>query len=167
MTQQVTYLIGVALNESGKFRPALEQFVKTRKQHFDAPVGLVASLYEADLLRQLGDDDEAVAAYRRTLSMAGPTDSFKNTWTTLRELRKRVHTAYQDYIESEKFQHAFDIAERSYPVFSRVEKMPMTAGAGRVSRPRRNMKRRLNVRWLDHRSDRPHLYLCSSCPRLA
>ena len=80
VTQQAMYLIGVALNESGSFRPALDQFVKTRKLHFDAPVGLVACLHEANLWRGLGIDDEAVAAYRRTLTMAGAAEKFKNPW---------------------------------------------------------------------------------------
>ena len=131
VTQQAMYLIGIALNESGQPREALDQFVKTRKQHFDAPVGLVASLHEANLLRE-HDDDAAVEAYRRTLAMAGHAEGFKNTWTTLRELRKHIHKAYQAYVDSGKFQQAFDIAERSHPVFSRVEKMHLTAGARRL-----------------------------------
>ncbi|MCG8585079.1 MAG: tetratricopeptide repeat protein [Pirellulales bacterium] len=132
VTRQAMYLIGAANRERGNVRAALEQFVRTRKQHFDAPVGLVASLGEADVFRQLGKNEEAVEAYRRTLNMAGSADGFKNEWISLVDFRKRIHTAYQDYIESKDFQPAFDVAERTYPIFSRVEQMHMAAGARRL-----------------------------------
>ncbi|OHB67138.1 MAG: hypothetical protein A2V70_11995 [Planctomycetes bacterium RBG_13_63_9] len=130
LTTQVTpkamYLIGVCFLETGDYRAALDQFARTVKQSGNTPEGVAADLQMADLLRQLGKDAAALAAYRRVLAAAADPDKFGAPWLTLDQLRSRISTAYRHYLETQNFEICQQLAEGFYPLFSRQRALEMT-----------------------------------------
>lgn len=118
-TRKAMYLIGVCFLEMGDYRAAMGQFARTRKLHADTPEGFAAGFQEAELCRHSGRDADALAGYRRTLNAVGDPENFSNPWITLDELRSRMLTAYQDYLQTGKFEIDLQLTRHFYPLFSR------------------------------------------------
>jgi TolA-binding protein len=108
--RQSKYLLGVCYRRSGDLQAALEEFADTSHTNFDTDEGLAAGLQEAELHRLLGDDEQALAAYRQVLRQAADMRSYRNRWISLDELRERVKQAYHEYLTAKAFQRAIDLA---------------------------------------------------------
>jgi len=116
-TRKSTYLIGLCLLELEDYRAALAQFVRTRTLFADADEGQAANLQEAELHRQFGRDNEALAAYRRALNPILDPQEFNNPWLPLENLQARILAAYRHYVESRKFDECLRLVDMLVPVF--------------------------------------------------
>ena len=125
-TRKAMYLIGTCFLELGEYRAALAQFVRIRRLNVDAPEVWAANFQEAELSRRLGRNVEALAAYRRTLGAITDPENFSNPWITLKRLRRRMLTAYQDYMDAGKFEIALQLTRLFHPLFSRVRTLELT-----------------------------------------
>jgi tetratricopeptide (TPR) repeat protein len=121
------YLIGLSFLRLKDYRAALNQFARVEKVHPNTPESLVAGLQEADLARRLGKDREALTRYRQILQNVGDSESFSNPWISLDELRKQIMVAHQQYLNSEQFAFASDLAAHLYPLFPRKQQMEVVA----------------------------------------
>ncbi|MBN2477089.1 MAG: tetratricopeptide repeat protein [Pirellulales bacterium] len=133
-TRKAMYLIGVCyLEMGGRFhRAALEQFARTRKLYPDTPEGLMSDFQEGELYRKMvGQNAEALAAYRRMLKAITDPDNFTNPWITLDTLRSRMLIAYQYYLETQNFEVSLQLTRDFYPLFSRTRTLELTAEAHR------------------------------------
>lgn len=115
--------------EVGEFRAAAAQFGRTRRTFFDTAEGVSASLEEAEVLQLLGEDAEAVQAFRRTLRYAGDLSPYNNSWTSIDELQSRVEAAYRVYREAGELAHAVAIASGMAAVFPRSQAVRLQAEA--------------------------------------
>jgi tetratricopeptide (TPR) repeat protein len=106
-----TYLIGVCYAALNDHKAALAQFDRTQKRHFNGPEGFAAEFQAAELLRRIGRDDEALAAYRKLMASMPPIEAFSNPWLTLDEFRTRMLTAYQEFLNQRKYAAAIDLAK--------------------------------------------------------
>ncbi len=133
-TRKSMYLIGMCyLEMGGEFnRAAMEQFARTSRTYEGMPEGLAASFQEGELSRQLGRSTEALAAYRRTLSEIDDPQNYSNPWISLGDLRTRLLTAYQYYMQTNDFEVALQLAKMFYPVFSRAKETELTAETHRA-----------------------------------
>jgi tetratricopeptide (TPR) repeat protein len=121
------YLIGICYLEMGDQVAALAQFERTRSVHLDSAEGMAAGLQEADLLRSLKRDDDAVAAYRRVLSSTTDPRRFENPWIPRDRFQARVVAAVSHYLEREQYPRALAMSEALWPLFSRSRAVELTA----------------------------------------
>ncbi len=131
-TRKAMYLIGVCYLQLGDYRAALARFSRTYKQYPELAEGLAASFQEAELSRQLGRDGEALAGYRRTLSAITDPENFSNPWITLKQLRSRIRSTYEHYLQTQNFEIALQLTRLFYPLFSRVQTLELMAAAHRA-----------------------------------
>lgn len=110
------YLIGVCFLDLSDPKAALTQFVRTRTLYADTAEGQAANFQEAELHRQAGRDNEALAAYRRVISPVHELDSYANPWLPLDTLRTRLVDAYRSYLNGQKFGVALQLIDM-LPVF--------------------------------------------------
>jgi tetratricopeptide (TPR) repeat protein len=121
------YLIGVCLMEMGDAKAALAQFERTRDVYLGTPEGLAAGLQEADLLLSKGREEQALAAYRRTLGAVKDTGKFTNRWIPSDKFRARILAAYQHYIDTEQYERAIELTARLAPLFPQAQGIRLTA----------------------------------------
>ena len=126
-TREAMYLIGVCLLEMNDQAGALGQFARTSKLFSETPEGLAASFQEAELLRQLKRDVEALAAYRRVFGAISDPNRFHNPWISLDQLRLRVLAAYRAYIGKQKLEMALQISRQFYPLLPKTQALELTA----------------------------------------
>ena len=124
--RKAMYLIGVCFLETGDRRAALVQFGHTVEEYAATPEALVSDLESADISRSLGQDVEALSAYRRVLKAVDSAEGFSNPWISLDALGKRILEAYHAYYEAEKYALSLELAQHFQPLLPearRVESM--------------------------------------------
>lgn len=125
--RRAMYEIAVALQESGRKSAATSQFDRVSKQYGDTEVGIAATLAEADLLRSAGRYDLALGGYRAALEAVGNPSTYVNELLSLEQVRKRLLTAYQDFVDLERFEEAVSLVEQFDPVFQQAELIELQA----------------------------------------
>lgn len=131
-TRKALYLTGLCLMELGQDEAALVQLGKARRQYFESPEGVVAGLTEADLLRRLGRDEEALENYQRIIKQIADEverQTYKNSWLSLDDFRNRLRTAYDDYRREEKFDQAVQLTDHLAMFFPSIDAKKMKAEA--------------------------------------
>ncbi len=131
-TPKAMYLIGACFKEIGDYRAALRQFVRTRQLFPESSEGMAASFLEAEISRDLGRDEEAVAGYRRVLQAIGDPKSFSNPWLAVRELRIQMLAAYEYYLKTRNFKAALDLAKILHPLFPETRALELAADVHRA-----------------------------------
>jgi len=126
---QSMYLIGECFLAMNDTRAALDQFRRTRQGYPDSIEGISAAFQEADLLRRLDQDDEAIAAYRRAALAVGDPAEFHNPLLSLDDVRQRLSDAYQTYLKAGRFEKAIQLTEVLFPLFTREREIEMAAQA--------------------------------------
>ena len=127
--RQAMYLTGLCLLDLGDPRAALEQWDRTSRLFAEEPEGLAAAIDEADLLRRLKRNGEAVAAYRRALAEVRNVEGFHNPWVSLEELRRRSLAAYRANMDEKDFEAALWIARACRSLLSQTTVLELTAEA--------------------------------------
>ncbi|MDZ7617871.1 MAG: tetratricopeptide repeat protein [Patescibacteria group bacterium] len=131
-TRKSMYLIGACFKEIGDYRAALRQFVRTRQLFPEAPEGVAASFLEAEIARDLGRDEEAMAGYRRVLQAVADPDGFHNPWLSSRELEAGMLATYEYYLKIQNFNVALDLAKILHPLFPETRALQLTADVHRA-----------------------------------
>ncbi len=131
-TRKSMYLIGVCFQEIGDYRAALRQFARTRQLFPETPEGMAASFQEAEIARNLGRDDDAVASYRRALEAFTDPKTFSNPWLTVRELRLRLLEAYEYFLQTRNFAAAEELSKLLHPLFPEVRALELQAEVHRT-----------------------------------
>jgi tetratricopeptide (TPR) repeat protein len=126
-TGKVMYLIAVCYQELGEHDAALHQFHRTSSKHPGTPEALAADFQAAELARQLGQNDEALAAYRRALRAVTDAGQYRNPWLALDAFRAGTLNAYQAYRDAEDFEICLQLTWLLYPLFSRERMVELTA----------------------------------------
>jgi TolA-binding protein len=132
LTRRSMFLIGRCLLQMEDLRGALDQFRRTRETYEDTHEGLAAALEEADLARRVAPDKELVLKYLSLLKTAGESDSYHNPLLPLDELRSRLLSVYQAFIEAGDYQSAAELAQALYPLFPRENSSTLAAQARSV-----------------------------------
>jgi tetratricopeptide (TPR) repeat protein len=123
--------LGIVYRRLGELPAAAKQLDRIAQVAGTQPEGLAALLEAAEVKRELGDHEGAVAAYCRLLKSAGKPESYRNRWLPLEELRRRVQDAYTHYREAGNFQAAVEIARSLWPLLERDKALELEAQAGR------------------------------------
>jgi TolA-binding protein len=99
------YLIGICYLKLEDSSAALDQFRRTSRIYENTPEGLAAGLEEAELLRQLGQHDQAVATYAAVFEGVGRTmpGESDNPWVSRDQFRMRALDAYNFYLVRGEF----------------------------------------------------------------
>lgn len=122
-TRKASYLLTTALRLGGEQEAALEQATRTRKIYFRTPEGIAAGLVEAELLCELGREQESVAIYARTLREAALDKPFNNPWIDESDFRRRVTEAIERFITQHRFAEALEVSQALYPCFRREQSL--------------------------------------------
>lgn len=125
--RQGLYLLGLSYLEIDDYRSALSQFARARKVYLDTPEGIAAALQEADLLRELDQPDEAVAAYCRALGAIPEEHAFVNPWIPADDYRSRVLEAYRHWLDAADYDRAIAVAQRLAPLFTKARQAQVLA----------------------------------------
>lgn len=128
ITRESSYQLGRGLQWQGQTDAALKQFARTRQLYDSTFEGLAASLAEADLLRETGDIESAVLAYRRVLDSFSMVPVFRGYVLPLREVRERMMAALKDIVDRKRFDDALTLIDRFPPLFSQAEQLELRAG---------------------------------------
>lgn len=131
-TRKAMYLIGVCFQKIGDYRAALQQFVRTRQLFPETPEGQAANFEEGQIARDLGRDEEALAAYRRALQPLVDARTFSNPWIAVSELQTRMLEAYEYYVKTQNFAVAMELAQLLHPLFPEVRSLELTADVHRA-----------------------------------
>jgi tetratricopeptide (TPR) repeat protein len=111
---------------------ALDQFSRLATLYPESPEGIAASLAQAELLQQLGQIEQAVAAYGRTLKAVGDTTDYHNPWLSVSMLHKRILAANGALVADGQFATALAMIEQFTPAFDRVSALLQRAHVRRT-----------------------------------
>lgn len=117
-TRKAAYLIGLAQRQLHNYRAANEQFARVRRLYYGTPEALAAGVAEAEMLVELGQEEPALEAYRRTFREVGRPAAYSNPWLPMKALQASMKNAYRHYLQSNQFERALDIATSFSPVLS-------------------------------------------------
>jgi tetratricopeptide (TPR) repeat protein len=120
-SRKAMYLIGICLKELGDFPKASDEFERVGRVYADTPEAMAADFELAEMSRELEQDEEALAAYGRTLGSILDARNYSNPWITLDELRNRTLTACRYYLEAGKFEEALELTRSLHPTFPLLE----------------------------------------------
>jgi tetratricopeptide (TPR) repeat protein len=124
---QAMYLIGVCFQQSGDVRRALDQFYRTYCDYADSPEAMAASFQSAELNRQAGQQNEAMAGYRRVLTAIKDADNYNNPWLPIEELRRRIMDVYQAYFNRQNYRAAMQLAGLLLPLYPEARVVALKA----------------------------------------
>ncbi len=99
-------------------RAALDQLRRTRRASYNEPEEFSASLEEAEVLLRLNRHEDALAAFQRSLRLAGAPSEYSNVWVSLNELKKRLFAAYRQFVVAQAFVEAARLALLIRPLLS-------------------------------------------------
>lgn len=128
ITREVSYHLGRGLQWQGQTDAALRQFARTRQLYDESFEGLAASLAEADMLREKGDVEGAVLAYRRVLESYENIPVYRSYVLPLPEVRARVMAALKEFVDQQYFAEAISLVDRFPPLFTRAEQLELRGG---------------------------------------
>jgi len=126
--RQARYHLARGHELQGQHEAALQQYVQTRQLHGESFEGLAAALAEADLLRNKGEIDAAVLAYRRVLETYAGIPVYHGTVLPLMQMRARLMKALKDLIDRQRFVDALALLDFGFPLFSRAELLELRGG---------------------------------------
>jgi tetratricopeptide (TPR) repeat protein len=125
ISRQASYLLGRGLQRRGDAAGALTQFSRTRQLYGESYEGLAAGLAEADLLRERGDMDSAMLAYRRVLESIQEIPVFRSEVLPVADVRERLMDALKDLVNRRHFEDALKLIEDFQPPFSPAEQLEL------------------------------------------
>ncbi len=123
------YLIGLCRIALGEHEAARVLFQQLTDRFPDTHEALAGTLQSADLSRRAGHDEDAIAAYARVLAAASERARFTNPWISLDELKTRLRAAYDEFLTTERFDRAAELADGLFPMFAKTDVVEMQAQA--------------------------------------
>jgi TolA-binding protein len=121
LARQALYWKGKSYEITGEPRAAIQLYEQLSKSYGDTPESMTAILAKADLARQAGETAQALAGYRTMLEMIRDPLTYVNPLLSSSALRKRLLSAYNDYVDSENFSTAMALVDALQPLFNLAE----------------------------------------------
>lgn len=118
LMRQAQYLQGLSLRKSGDLLAAELLFSRNRRSYLDTPEGMASGLEEAEVQHQLGNEIEALAAYRRVLKQISQTPARLHPWVGDEELRERLDATVGEFLAEQQFDAAFELLQAVSTVFA-------------------------------------------------
>jgi len=128
-TREASYLSGLALAGLEQLRDAYRSLSRTRKLYGPFDEGPAAALMEAETLRTLKEDKDAIVSYARAAQMFADEGVHGNRWVTREEFVERLKMAYQHYLDRDLYAFAAALAEAMKPLISDDDRLRLYAGA--------------------------------------
>jgi tetratricopeptide (TPR) repeat protein len=128
IARQSSYHLGRGFLWRGDAENALKQFSRTRQFDDESFEALAASLAEADLLREKGDVDAALLAYRRVLQAIKNIPVYRSYVLPLADIRQRLMVALKDFVDRRHFVEALALLDDFEPLFSHAEQLELRGG---------------------------------------
>ena len=126
--EQAMYLTGMAYGLEGQTNRAIRQFERVRKMFSSSPAGIAASVAEGDLYRQQKrDDEQALTAYRRCLSVLDSPNAYRNEYLPLNQLRLRMLTAHADFLSRDQYESAMILVEQLGHLLGKTRQIELRA----------------------------------------
>jgi tetratricopeptide (TPR) repeat protein len=129
VTRESSYQSARATGLMGDVDKALKQFARTRQLYVDSYEGLAAALAEADLLREKGEFDNALSAYRRVLEMFASVPVYRSPVLSANDIRQRMMVALKDFLGQRRFSDSLTLLDAFPPLFSRAEQLELRGAA--------------------------------------
>jgi tetratricopeptide (TPR) repeat protein len=120
-----TYEIGRGLAIKGDYEGALKQFGRVRQLFGESYEGLAASLGEANVLRQKGDFESALLAYRRVLDEFTSIPVYRSQVLPVEKIREQLIAAQADLLDREHYSDALALIEHFTPLFNHTEQLEL------------------------------------------
>lgn len=128
LLRQAGYHLARGLQWQGETDAALKQYARERQLYGETFEGMAASLGEADLLREVGDVEASVIAYRRVLDAFEKIPIYRSHVLSLQQVRSRVMAGLKDLVERKHFAEALKLLDHFPPLFSRAEQLELRGG---------------------------------------
>ncbi|TWT86530.1 Outer membrane protein assembly factor BamD [Pseudobythopirellula maris] len=127
ITRQAEYLKGQVFQLRGEQQLALEAYASFRRNRGASAEASAAAIAEGDLLRSMGEHEDAFAAYRRVLTNIVEPKQYRSGVLPLSELRTRILAAHAAYVSENDFEHALGVADHMSPLFTTIRQLEMRA----------------------------------------
>lgn len=124
---QASFLNALCAERMGMSESAINYYQKTARKFADTDEWLAAQLRMANLLRDDGRDEEAIAAYRQVLRAIVRPEDFRNRWLTISQFRDAVLLAWSDWLEDKKFDRALSLTRVMAPLIERIRSLELAA----------------------------------------
>jgi tetratricopeptide (TPR) repeat protein len=125
VSQQACYEAGRGLALKGDAEGALKQFLRTRQLYADSVESLAAALGEADVLREKGDFETALPAYRRVLDSYGEMPVYRSLILPVAAIRERILAALNSFNEHQHFAESINMLDHFTPLYARTEQLEL------------------------------------------
>jgi TolA-binding protein len=129
-TRQAAVLTALCLLGQGERQAAATLLERTAKRFAGTPEGTAAAFHQARQARRLGNDQAALAAYRRLLNDISQAPEFHNPWISLADVQAEVSAACREYLGSSRYALAVGLSRLlGPPVLSQARALEMRAQA--------------------------------------
>jgi tetratricopeptide (TPR) repeat protein len=125
VSRQASYHILRALVLKGDSDAALKQALRVRQLYSDSLEELAATLVEADVLRDKGEYDSALLAYRRVLQSFAEIPVYRSHVLSIERIREHSMAALNDFVEHERYGEALAMLDHFTPLFSNTEQLEL------------------------------------------
>jgi len=134
------YLMGVSAEriarldpspQPEKFDTAINYYERTVRKFPQSHEAVVAGLHAGRLLRVARRDEEALAAYRRSLHKVSRPTGFLNRWISLESYRAELLNAWNDWMQRGIYEPAIELSRLMSAVFPEVRSRELSAIAHR------------------------------------
>ena len=113
------YVMGTVYRRLQDRKAAKAQFTRVRKLFPETAEEFAASLFEAQVLSEMGEAEEALPLYLAVLHRAGSPARYTNRWLPLAQLQDGAMSAFRHYRDHNEFHAAQEIAAALPPLFPR------------------------------------------------
>ena len=121
LNRESMYWIGRSFEARGDTEAAVEQYDSISRLYGETEESIVATLARADLSRENGDLEHALASYRTLLETVGDPVTYVNRLLPLSELKKRLTQAHTYFLNNKQFEQAVLLVGQFPPLFNQIE----------------------------------------------
>ncbi len=129
ITRESDYLAARIAELIGDREQALAAYDDLRRSQGTSPAGIAATLSEAAMLQAAGKDEESLDSYRRALDAIDDPSHYRSTLMPLSEVRQRVRTAHDKFLERGQYASALELSERVGRLLGHTNKLEMRANS--------------------------------------
>ena len=129
--REAAYWWARAAEMDGRDTDAILRYRSVLDDYDPGEESIVAAVRLADLLRQAPRVlfEDALRAYARAVQIQSRPELYRNRYMPLLELRDRVRTAWQQWLDAGQYEWAIALAEQMAPLFERHDAAELAAEA--------------------------------------
>ena len=127
--REVAYWSALAAETDGRETDAILRYRSVLDNYDPGDETIVAAVRMGDLLRGAPRVlyEDSLRAYSRAVQITTRPEDYRNRYMRLPELRRRVRTAFGDWLEAGQFEWAIQLAEQMAPLFEIHEAADLAA----------------------------------------